>query len=80
MKSKTNQNKINDIKEISLIIKSIIDKYGYHPKSKYFISNKNDEKFPENYNFEKKKEKIAYFVYQFLYINIFLIYLLNKIK
>ena len=53
MESEINQNKINDFNEISLIIKSIIDKYGYYPKSKYFINNKNDEKFPENYNFEK---------------------------
>ena len=56
MKSEANQNKINDVNGISLIIliiKSIIDKYGYYPKSKYFINNKNDEKFPENYNFEK---------------------------
>jgi hypothetical protein len=56
MESEANQNKINDVNGISLIIliiKSIIDKYGYYPKSKYFINNKNDEKFPENYNFEK---------------------------
>ena len=53
MEFETNQNIINDVNEISLIIKSIIDKYGYYPKSKYFINNKNDEKLPENYNFEK---------------------------
>jgi len=48
-----NENKINDVKEISLIIKSIMDKNGFYTKSKYFINNKNDEKFPEKYIFEK---------------------------
>jgi len=53
MESENDQNKINDDKEISLIIKSIMDKNGFYTKSKYFINNKNDEKFPEKYIFEK---------------------------
>ena len=53
MESENAQNKINDVKEISLIIKSIMDKNGFYTKSKYFINNKNDEKFPEKYIFEK---------------------------
>ena len=53
MESENNQNKMNDVKENSLIIKSIMDKNGFYTKSKYFINNKNDEKFPEKYIFEK---------------------------
>jgi hypothetical protein len=56
-------NDVNDVNEINkintiiitanLIIKSIMDKYDYYPKTNYFINNKNDEKFPEDLIFEK---------------------------
>lgn len=57
MKSQSNNNKINEVKEIInkiiLIIQSIMNKNNFFPKTEYFINNKNDEKFPENVIFEK---------------------------
>ena len=56
-KPENNKNKRNEINEITikitLIIKSIMNKNDYFPKTNYFINNKNDEKFPENLIFEK---------------------------
>ena len=57
MKSKSNNNTINEVKEviskIILIIQSTMNKNNFFPKTEYFINNKNEEKFPENVIFEK---------------------------
>ena len=51
---KTNNN-IIEIKEktVSLLIKENMDQFKYYTKSSYFSCNKNIEKFPDNYIFEK---------------------------
>ena len=55
---KDDTNKTNEINEIivitsTLMIKSIMEKNGYFPKSDYFIKNKTEDIFPENCVFEK---------------------------
>ena len=51
----TKTNEINEIIVITttLMIKSIMEKNGYFPKSDYFIKNKTEDIFPENCVFEK---------------------------
>ena len=64
-KKKNNQSKqnetnniiVNEIMQnqttISLLIKKIMEKYNYFPKTNYFTNTKNEDIFPDNYIFSK---------------------------